>query len=74
MLFKEWRKLRALKKVRQAAEGKGDPGAALKQLKKVLEDENKIKDDVLSELKETDEVTSTPDKVLDEIFDKPKPK
>ena len=69
-----WRKLRALKKVRQAAEGKGDPGAALKELKKVIEDENKIKDDVLSELKETDEVTSTPDKELDEVFDKPKPK
>lgn len=69
-----WRKLRALKKVRQAAEGKGDPEAALKELKKVIEDENKIKDDVLSELKETDEVTSTPDKELDEVFDKPKPK
>ena len=69
-----WRKLRALKKVRQAAEGKGDPESALKELKKVIEDENKIKDDVLSELKETDEITGTPDKELDEVFDKPKPK
>jgi hypothetical protein len=69
-----WRKLRAIKKVRQASEGKGDPELALRELKKVIEDENKIKDDVLSELKETNEITATPDKELDEVIAKPKPK
>jgi hypothetical protein len=66
-----WRKLRALKKVRQASEGKADPVGALKELKKVIEDENQIKDDVLAELKPSDDLVDETDPELNKIFDEP---
>jgi hypothetical protein len=69
-----WRKLRALKKVRQASEGKADPVGALKELKKVIEDENQIKDDVLAELKPSDDLVDEADPELNKIFDEPEPK
>lgn len=69
-----WRKLRALKKVRQASEGKADPVGALKELKKVIEDENQIKDDVLAELKPSDDLVDETDPELNKIFDEPEPK
>lgn len=69
-----WRKFKALKKVRQAAEGKGDARVALKELKKVIEDENKIKDDVLTELSPRDDIVDEVDPELDELFGDVKPK
>ena len=69
-----WRKFKALKKVRQAAEGKAEPVSALKELKKVIEDENQIKDDVLAELKPSDDLVDEADPELNKIFDEPEPK
>jgi len=69
-----WRKFKALKKVRQAAEGKGDARIALKELKRVIEDENKIKDDVLTELNPKDDIVDEVDPELDELFGDVKPK
>ena len=70
-----WRRFRALKRVRQASEGKADPVVALKELKKVIEDENQIKDDVLAELKPSDDLVDEADPELNKIFDEePTPK
>lgn len=50
------KKIRALKKVKLAAEGKGDPVVALQSLKKALDEENALKSDVAQEIQKTDEV------------------
>lgn len=49
------KKIRALKKVQKAAEGKGDAVAALKSLKKAIDEENALKSDVIDEVQRTDE-------------------
>jgi len=62
-----WKKYRALKKVKQAAEGKGDPIAALQGLKKAVEEENAVKDDILAELTPKDPTISEKPLDLDNL-------
>lgn len=50
--LKKWR---ALRKVRQAAEGKADPTEALQSLKEAIQEENAIKNDILADIGKTDD-------------------
>ena len=51
----QFRRVKALRKVRQAAEGKADATQALKELKASIDEETALKEDFLSDIKPTDD-------------------
>ena len=65
----QYRRLKALRKIKRAAEGKADPTSALKELKASIDEETAIKEDFLSDIKPTDDrvdPTQTVDDLLEE--------
>ena len=72
----QFRRLKALRRVKRAAEGQGDATQALKQLKKSIDEEAAIKEDFLGDIKPVDDrvdPTQTVDDLLKEA-EPPQPK
>jgi hypothetical protein len=72
----QFRRLKALRKVKRAAEGKGDATQALKDLKASIDEETALKEDFLGDIKPTDnrvDPTQSVDDLLKEA-EPPKPK
>ena len=72
----QFRRLKALRKVKRAAEGKGDATQALKDLKASIDEEASLKEDFLGDIKPTDDrvdPTQTVDDLLKEA-QPPRPK
>ena len=72
----QFRRLKALRKVKRAAEGKADATQALKDLKASIDEETAIKEDFLGDIKPTDDrvdATQSVDDLLKEA-EPPKPK
>jgi hypothetical protein len=70
----QFRRLKALRKVKQAAEGKGDATQALKELKASIDEETAIKEDFLSDIKPTDDRVDPTQSVDDVIKEAEPPK
>ncbi len=72
----QFRRLKALRRVKRAAEGKGDATQALKDLKASIDEETALKEDFLGDIKPTDnrvDPTQSVDDLLKEA-EPPKPK
>lgn len=72
----QFRRLKALRRVKRAAEGKGDATQALKDLKASIDEETALKEDFLGDIKPTDnrvDPTQSVDDLLKEAAP-PKPK
>ena len=69
----QYRRLKALRKVKQAAEGKADATSALKELKDSIDEETAIKEDFLSDIKPVDDRVD-PTQTVDEIIKEAAPK
>ena len=63
----QYRRLKALRKVKQAVEGKADATSALKELKASIDEETTIKEDFLSDIKPVDDRVD-PTQTVDEII------
>ena len=68
----QFRRLKALRKVKQAAEGKGDATQALKELKASIDEETAIKEDFLSDIKPTDDRVD-PTQTVDDVIKEAEP-
>jgi len=69
----QFRRLKALRKVNRAAEGKGDATSALKELKASIDEEVAIKEDFLSDIKPVDDRVD-PTQTVDDIIQEAAPK
>ena len=69
----QFRRLKALRKVNRAAEGKGDATSALKELKTSIDEEVAIKEDFLSDIKPVDDRVD-PTQTVDDIIQEATPK